>query len=183
LPFQDESLELRPFEAEDLKSLQAVLNHPELSGKRYLPDELPGEIPLSAKQVAALLDKWAGEEKAANLAVVLSENQELIGHAEMEWKWDPRTPWVSVVISPIFQHHGYGSQVLRLILRYLFSNTVAHNVSGWMADWNQAAYSFAKRHGFQDAGRSRREGIRGGVFYDGIIVDMLRPEWQATQEG
>lgn len=182
MQFHDESIEIRPFEDEDARALQSLLNHPDLTGKRYIPDEFPGEIPLSTKQVAAILEKWGGAEREAHLAIILSESQELIGHAEMEWNWDPRAPWVSVVISRDFQRRGYGSKVLQIMLRYLFSSTQAHNISGWMADWNQAALLFAEEHGFQDAGRSRREGIREGAFYDGIIVDLLRPEWKSAQE-
>jgi RimJ/RimL family protein N-acetyltransferase len=70
-----------------------------------------------------------------------------------------------------------------LLLHYLFENTPAHNVSGWLADWNQAARGFAQKHGFRESGRSRREGIRQGAYYDGILVNILRPEWEAGQEG
>jgi RimJ/RimL family protein N-acetyltransferase len=182
MQFQNKILELRPFEAEDVEALQVVLNHPELSGSRYIPHGFPEEIPLSTKQVEAIINKWGEAKMEAHFAIVLSENQELIGHAEMEWEWDPRTPWVAVVIAPPFQRRGFGSKVLQILLRYLFMSTVAHNVSGWMADWNRAARAFAEMHGLQDVGRSRREGIREGAFYDGILVDMLRPEWQAAQE-
>lgn len=182
MQFQNETLELRPFEIEDVKALQAVLNHPDLSDVRYLPHGFPETLSLSSDQVEAIIKKWREEKTEAHFGIVLKENQELIGHAEMEWGWDPRAPWVTVVIGSPFQRRGYGSQVLGMLLRYLYMNTVAHNVSGWMADWNQAARSFATVHGFQEAGRERREGIRDGAFYDGIMVDMLRPEWLALQE-
>jgi RimJ/RimL family protein N-acetyltransferase len=51
-----------------------------------------------------------------------------------------------------------------------------------MADWNQAGRAFARKHGFQESGRSRREGIRQGKYFDGILVGILRPEWIAKQE-
>jgi RimJ/RimL family protein N-acetyltransferase len=180
--FQTEKIELRPFESGDSQALQAYLNHPELSGRRYLPREFPDGIPLSSKQVEALIKQWGEGNNEAHLAIILSENGELIGHADIEWGWDPHSPWISVVIAPPYQHQGYGSQALRQILSYLFESTIAHNVSGWMADWDQAARAFASKHGFQESGRSRREGIRKGKYYDSVLVDILRPEWVAKQE-
>jgi RimJ/RimL family protein N-acetyltransferase len=180
--FQTENLALRPFEADDVGALQTYLNHPQLSGRRYLPDGFSDDIPLSRKQVEALLDKWGQAKDEAHLAIILTERQELVGHAEMEWEWDPHAPWISVVISPTSQRRGYGTEVIGLLLKHLFENTVAHNISSWMADWNQAAREFAKSLGFQESGRFRREGFHQGQYYDGILVDILRPEWAAAQE-
>jgi RimJ/RimL family protein N-acetyltransferase len=180
--FQTENLELRPFEPDDSQALQAYLNHPELSGRRYLPRGFPNEIPLSFRQVEELIKQWGEGTSEAHLAVILSDTGELIGHTDIEWEWDPQTPWVTVVIAPPYQRQGYGSQTLHQIMSFLFESTVAHNVSGWMADWNRASRAFAKKHGFQESGRSRREGIRKGKYYDAILVDILRPEWEAKQE-
>jgi [ribosomal protein S5]-alanine N-acetyltransferase len=181
--FQSSQLILRPFESADLPALLACLNHPELAGRRYLPWGFPDETPLSSKQVEAVLQKWDEAESEAHLAIILREDQVLIGHASFDWDWDPHCPNLSIVIAPDRQRCGYGSEVLQLLLRYLFENTPAHNVSGWMADWNQAARLFARRYGFQESGRSRREGLRHGAYFDEILVDLLRPEWRATQEG
>ncbi|UCD98904.1 MAG: GNAT family N-acetyltransferase [Chloroflexota bacterium] len=175
--FQTEQIKLRPFEMEDAADLRAYLNHPKLSGRRYLPHGFPEEVPLSLIQAEAIIKRWAEKENEAHLAIELSDRGELIGHTEFEWNWDPQAPWVSIVIARPQQRQGYGIQVMRLILEYLFESTPAHNISSWMADWNKAARSFAKKLGFQESGRSRREGFRSGRYFDGILVDILRPEY------
>jgi RimJ/RimL family protein N-acetyltransferase len=53
----------------------------------------------------------------------------------------------------------------------------AHNTTTWVAAWNAPALAFATRHGFRQAGRLRRAGIRHGAYYDLVILDMLRSEW------
>ena len=146
--------------------LQTYLNHPELSGRRYLPRGFPDDIPLSINQAAEIIEKWEEGKREVHLAIVQADGGELVGHADMAWDWDPLAPWVSVVIDPGSQRRGYGTEVMNLLLNHLFENTVANNVSSWMADWNQAARSFARSLGFQESGRSRRE-----VGYAG-----LRPE-------
>jgi RimJ/RimL family protein N-acetyltransferase len=177
--FQTEQLKLRPFEPEDAPALRAYLNHPKLSGRRYVPLGFPEEVPLSLNQVEGIIKNWGEKESEAHLAIELSGKGDLIGHVEFEWRWDPQAPWISVVISRQYQRQGYGTQVANLILEYLFEYTPAHNVSGWMADWNKAGRAFADKMGFKESGRSRREGYREGSYFDGILVDMLRPEYKA----
>ena len=178
--FQTEQIKLRPFEEEDVLALKAYLNHPKLGGRRYIPRGFPGDVPLSTSQVKAILDKWGEEKREAHLGIELTDKQELVGHVEFEWSWDPMTPWMSVVIARPYQRQGYGTQVSRLIMEYLFENTPAHSISAWMADWNNAARSFAHNLGFKESGRFRRDGFREGKYYDGIMVDMLRSEYQAA---
>ena len=181
--FQTERLHLRPFEHEDLPALKEYLNHPELVGRRYLPWGVPGEMPLSSQQVEVVLQKWGEADDESHLAVELIAEPTLIGHLGFGSGWDPHNPFVEIVIAPGYQHRGYGSELLALLVRYLFMNTPAHNVSGWISDWNQAAYRFACKHGFQECGRSRREGLRQGAYFDEIVVDLLRPEWLSNQVG
>lgn len=175
-PFQGEQIRLRAFEPEDIPALHTTLNHPELAGRRYIPWGFPGDFPLSKQQVEAIYKKWSEEQKGIHLAVVLRGALELVGHAECNWGWDPHCPQIAVVIDPAHQGKGYGSEVLRTLVDYLFKNTPAHNISAWMAEWNQSAQRFAAAHGFKECGRWRRDGIRDGKIYDGILVDILRPE-------
>lgn len=178
--FQTEQIKLRPFELEDIPDLKAYLNHPKLGGRRYIPHGFPGEVPLSTSQVEEIVKKWGEERREAHLGIEQTDNHELIGHAEFEWSWDPMAPWMSVVIARPYQRQGYGTQVARLIMDYIFGNTPAHSISGWMADWNQAAKSFSQKLGFKESGRSRREGFRQGAYFDGILVDLLRSEYKAA---
>ncbi len=182
-PFQGQTVVLRPFEPDDAPALQAYLNHPDLSGRRYIPWKFSDLAPLSRKQVEEIIQKWGEEDKELHLAVVTRESGELLGHCECDWGWDPHCPSVGLVIAPEHQRRGYGSQALDMLLCYLFEHTPAHNVSLWMADWNQAARTFAARHGFQEIGGMRRSGLRGGRSFDLVVADLLRPEWQARHGG
>jgi RimJ/RimL family protein N-acetyltransferase len=181
--FESDHLLLRPFEPSDAPALLALLNHPELAGRRGLPWGFNEELPLTASQVEKVLDKWGGDDESLHLAVVLRASQELIGHAELERGWDPHAPALWLLIAPAHQRQGYGSEVLRLLLDYYFNNTPAHNVSLWAADWNQPALAFARKHGLRECGLWRRDGLRGGAYVDSLGFEILRPEWQARKEG
>jgi RimJ/RimL family protein N-acetyltransferase len=172
---------LRPFEPGDAADLLALLNHPELAGRRGLPWGFNEELPLTAGQVEKVLDKWGGDEDSLHLAIAIRDSQELIGHAELERGWDPHAPSLWLLIAPAHQRQGYGSEALRLLLDYYFNYTPAHNVSVWAADWNQPAQAFARKHGFQECGLWRRDGLRGGAYVDSVGFEILRPEWKARK--
>ena len=177
--FRSERLRLRAFEPEDIPALHAILNHPELAGRRNLPWGFPADFPLSKSQVEGVLHRWGEDEKAVHLAIELSSGQELAGYAECEWEWDTHHPSLYVVISPDCQRQGFGTQAAAMLLDYLFGYTPAHDVSGWISDWNLAGLGFALRLGFHESGRFRRDGLRNGKYTDGIVVDLLRPDWIA----
>jgi RimJ/RimL family protein N-acetyltransferase len=176
--FQTQQIKLRPFEPQDVPVLRGYLNHPKLAGRRYLPHGFPDEVPLSTVQVEDVLKKWEQEKREAHLGIELSDRNELVGHVEFEWSWDPMAPWMSIVIARPFQRQGYGTQVAQLLMEYLFKSTPAHSISGWIADWNKAGRNFSRKLGFKESGRPRREGFREGAYFDGILVDILRPEFK-----
>ncbi len=179
-PFQGNRISLRPFEPEDSGTLGTYLNDPELIGKRELPWGFPELLPLTQQQIQGVIERWTSDEKGINLAVVRREDGKLLGYGQAGWQWDVHSPSVSMVIAPEHQRQGYGSEVLGLLMRYLFDNTVAHTVGSWIAEWNVPALAFLQHHGFHIAGRMRRVGIYQGRYYDVIIHDVLRAEWTAT---
>jgi len=176
---QSQEITLRPFTPDDAPALHTYLNHPELSGRRYIHWDFNNTLPLSHAQVLKLIEKWNEKEEGFCYAVIRNEPEPtLIGHVEADWGWDPHMPGFSLVIAPDHQHQGYGSQVLSLLLNYLYDFTIAHNVSTWIEEWNAPALAFTEKHGFTRAGVVRRDAFRHGQFIDAVVVDMLRPEWK-----
>jgi len=177
---ESERILFRPFEPEDASMLYEYLNHPALLGRRYLPWGFSDDRAFTRNQVALIIEKWGDTDRKAHFAIVLKETGAVIGHAAAYWRWDVHCPGVEVVISPTYHHKGYGSEALRLLLQWVFDSTLAHNIGVDVADWNLPAQKFFHKHGFQESGRLRREGIREGNFYDLILFDILRREWQRS---
>ena len=179
--FATTDLLLRPFTKEDIPALHTYLNHPALTGRRYIPWDFSFDLPLSVQQVEKIVDKWLEMEDGFCFAVTHQLDQTIVGHAQVDWGWDAHMPECSVVIAPTQQRKGYGGQVLTLLLDYLYDFTIAHNISNWVSEWNTPALAFVKKYGFTQAGIVRHDEFRAGKFMDSIVFDILRPEWQARQ--
>lgn len=171
----------RPFELADAEPLREYLNHPVLIGRRYLPREFPEEIPISPSMMEALIEQWSKTENRVHLAIVHRISRNLIGHASAYWGWDPHCPGVELVISPEYHRKGFGSDAFRLLVQWIFDSLPAHNIGVEVASWNEPAHDFLFKQGFQESGRSRREGMRKGKFYDLVLFDILRREWKGRE--
>lgn len=176
--FSNAAIALRRFTPEDAPNLQNYLNHPGLTGRRYIHWDFSADLPLTPKQINSLIEKWNETEEGVTFAVTRQDDSTLLGHCSTHWGWDPHMPDCSVVIAPEHQRQGVATQALSLLLDYLFDFTIAHNVSLGIMEWNQPALDFAAMLGFTRAGMLRRESFFGGKFCDEVILDILRPEWK-----
>ena len=121
--------------------------------------------------------EWEKRKKGFALAVEDQMSGHLVGYCECDWNWDPHCPSLSVVIAPADKRQGFGLAVVGLLLSYLFEQTPAHNVNGWIDGWNTEALAFAEAMGFQRTGTVPRVGMKNGRYVDGVLVDILRSEW------
>jgi RimJ/RimL family protein N-acetyltransferase len=179
--FRSGSIALRAFELGDAPALCAYLNQPTLAGRRYIPDGFPDLAPMSMRQVEGVIEQWQKETGSWTLAVVDAESGDLLGHIRADWGWDPHCPSACVVIAPGRQRQGIGTAALDLALTFLFDEIPAHVVSGWASSWNELALAFARRNGFQEAGRRPRGGMHAGEFYSEVAFDLLRSEWNVRK--
>jgi len=177
--FRDATVSLRAFCPEDVTALQTIVNDPSIAGRRYVPWSVPHDTPLSARQVQAAVEEWEKRKKGFALAVEEVAAGRLAGYCECDCTWDPHCPSLSIVIAPEAQRRGVGSAALGVLLSYLFRQTPAHNVNGWIDDWNDEALAFAESRGFRRTGTVPRVGLRDGRYVDGVLVDILRSEWEA----
>lgn len=165
---------LRPFEMSDAAALHLLLNNPQLLGRRYLEKD---REPLSLQQIEDLLTKWTKPDSEARLAI--TDGDDLLGVTLVDTSWEPLAPFVAVVINPVHQRQGHGTAALNQLLAHLFGTTPALAAMTWVDEWNEPGLAFAKKYGLREAGRTRREGIRNGKYFDSLGFDLTREEWEA----
>ena len=177
-PLESEEIRFRPFTEEDCPEIYEYLNHPSLLGRRNVPWGFTENLPLSTSQIESILKKWIAKEKGFCFAIEEKSSRNLLGHIELNWDWDALQPSIAVTIKPSMQKKSFGSQAVRLALNYIFNSLPALSVSCWLVDWNQEGLKFAKKHGFKSCGRMRRAGYLNGNYYDFLILNMIRKEWE-----
>jgi len=72
---------------------------------------------------------------------------------------------------------GYGTDAMRLILRYAFLELNLHRVSLSVFEYNPRAQRSYEKAGFRVEGRMRGTLNREGRRWDEIFMGILRPEW------
>ncbi len=80
-------------------------------------------------------------------------------------------------------NNGYGTDAMKLCLRYSFLELGARRVSLGLHEYNSRALRSYEKAGFQMEGRTRKEVNREGNRTDVLWMGILREEWFALQNG
>lgn len=73
---------------------------------------------------------------------------------------------------------GYGTDAMRLILKYAFTELNLFRVSLNVFEYNPRAIRSYEKAGFKHEGRIREFLHKDGKYYDLIYMGILRSEWQ-----
>jgi RimJ/RimL family protein N-acetyltransferase len=77
---------------------------------------------------------------------------------------------------PEARGHGYGTQALRLVARYLFAHTTAHRLEATTEAGNMGARRMVEKAGFTQEGVTREAGWRDGAWRDLVLYSLLRTD-------
>jgi len=98
-------------------------------------------------------------------------------------EWNNRTGVLALGIGDAADRSkGFGTDALRLILRYAFHELNLDRVGLEVIEYNSGGIKAYERAGFQVEGRKRSMVYRDGKRFDIIVMGILRPEWEALQQ-
>jgi RimJ/RimL family protein N-acetyltransferase len=75
---------------------------------------------------------------------------------------------------------GYGTDAVRVLLRYAFEDLNLTRVSLGVYDYNPRAMRVYEKVGFVHEGRLRQIVRRDGGWHDEIVMGVLREDWERT---
>lgn len=78
---------------------------------------------------------------------------------------------------------GYGTDAMKLCLRYAFLELGVQRVSLGLFEYNSRALRSYEKAGFQLEGSTRKDVLREGKRFDSLWMGILREEWMAMQNG
>lgn len=184
------------FEAEDIRfgPIDHTL-HPEIESK-WTHDaefmrlmELKPVRPLSAAMVKKeyeAIEKQMDEDKNLfHFTIRARTDDHLIGKAVIEWvDWMNGNGWLRLGIGAAEDRRkGFGSQALRMLLRYAFAELNLFRVTAMVPAYNEGAMRLLKNFGFMDEVRRRKAIDRDGELWDLIAFGLLASEWKSGASG
>ena len=182
--FEGELIRLAPIDAErDSETLSKWTHDPEYL---RLTDADPAR-PLAPSQMKKKLEDLAKDtEKEKNrfdFAIRARAGDRLIGLVSLHWiHWTHGIGMMRLSIGqPDDRGQGYGSEALKLILRYAFDELNLHRVGAATFEYNAGALRFLERAGFVIEVCRRQAINRDGRRWDVLTLGLLREEWNRSK--
>jgi len=115
-------------------------------------------------------------------AIRTLDDDRLIGFTALwGFEWSHGEAWISIGIGGRQDWgKGFGTDAMRVMLRYAFTELNLHRVSLFLFDYNLRALRAYEKAGFVAEGRLRRPLRRGGRRSDEIVMGALRGDWLRT---
>jgi diamine N-acetyltransferase len=172
-----EHIYLRPVEKEDLPLLYAWANDARLR-------RLTGEVrPSAMADVEEYYDKVRSDPSRVWFAIVLLENQRLIGECGLLRMYPPwRTTDLSIILGENSTWgKGYGTEALSLLLDYAFGSLNFHRVAIGVIAANERALHFYEKAGFKREGVQRDGYFHDHAYQDFVMLSILEDEFRSLQ--
>jgi RimJ/RimL family protein N-acetyltransferase len=96
-------------------------------------------------------------------------------------QWRVRSAELGIMIGErSYWDQGYGSEAIRLLLKYAFETLNLHRVFLRVFEFNQRAIRVYEKIGFVHEGRLRQADYYQGKYIDVLLMGLLRTEWRES---
>ena len=183
--YEGENICLAPIDYEKDPAVESEWTH-DASYLRML-DSAPAR-PLSVEQVKKKYEEIEKEQEESKsliyFTIRLREDDRLIGFVKIYWiEWANGSGLVQIGIgNPHDRNHGYGSEALKLILRYAFDEMNLYRLTVMVPEYNQVALHVLKNAGFIEEVRRREALYRDGRRWDSIHLGIISDDWRNDQK-
>jgi len=114
----------------------------------------------------------------------IEQNDRLLGFTRISWvEWSNGNASLNLAIpDPADRRKGYGSETLRLVLRFAFAELNLHHVNATVPAYNAPALAFFQKFGFVEE-VCRRQALKiDGMVWDELFLGLLQEEWAAESK-
>ncbi len=129
------------------------------------------------------IKEWMEKEKDLYLFIIRTlADDRAIGMIDLSGlNWAARHAWVGIGVGEReFWGQGYGTDAMKVMLRYAFQELNLNRVNLNVFEYNERAVKSYLKSGFVEEGRSRQAMLREGRRWDIIFMGILKSEWDAA---
>ena len=178
--FEGQDIRFGPIDYEKDPEVESRWTH---NGEFMRLYEFEPARPMSAaimkKQYEKLEKKIDEDKNLYHFMIRAKADDRLIGKAVIQRiEWANGNCSVRVGIgSTADQRKGYGTQALKMLLRFAFAELNLFRVSANVAEYNEGAIALMKKIGFVEEVRRRQALEREGRRWDLLVFGLLKDEW------
>jgi len=173
-------IRLRAIEREDLPAFVEWLNDPEVIAG--LVFHVPMSLEDEGKWFEGLSNRPA-EERPLCIEVKTGEGWHMIGDMGLHnIEWTQRAAEMGIMIGDkSYWNQGYGTEAMTLLLKYGFETLNLNRMYLRVYETNLRAIRAYEKAGFVHEGRLRQALYADGKYHDGLVMSVLRSEWDARK--
>ena len=140
----------------------------------------PLSVAMVKKQYEKLEKQAEQDKNMYYFAIRTKEDDRLIGNAMVHRiEWTNGNGWVRLGIGAAEDRRkGYGTQALRMLLRFAFAELNLFRVTAAVQEYNEGAVALLKKMGFVEEIRRRKALERDGRRWDMLLFGLLNDEWR-----
>lgn len=114
-------------------------------------------------------------------AIVRFDNDEMIGSIDLkDINHINRRATLGIMIGEAENREkGYGTEAINLMLDYGFNYLNLMSINLDVAEFNERGIACYKKCGFKETGRRRKNIFLNGKYYDRLLMDILREEFDS----
>lgn len=133
------------------------------------------------------LEDETGEDKPNMILFMVQDlaTEQMIGFVDLTgFQSIHKDAWVGIGLGePSYWGKGYGTDAMRVLLRYAFSELGLHRIGLTVFEYNRRAIRSYEKAGYQIEGQYREFIHRDGRRWDMIFMGILQEEWKQIEEG
>lgn len=132
------------------------------------------------------IQDWIEEDdsNACNFAIHTLADDKMIGTVGLDdFNWTARNAWVGIGIGDRdYWGRGYGTEAMKLILHYAFTELNLHRVNLTVFEFNKRAIRSYEKCGFKYEGIQREFIYKDDRRWDILNMGILQTEWKVLQD-
>lgn len=166
---ESERLVIRPFHIEDAEAVFEYISDPKVM--KYIPEGV-----MTLEETNSFILENTGED-AEKFAVLLKDENRLIGHIAFFKYFGDHTYEIGWVFNPKYYNKGFATEAARAVLNFGFAKMKLHRIIATCQPENTPSYRIMEKIGMRREGYFKKCIPHGDEWWDEYYYSILGEEW------